>query len=658
MTMKFKKTLLGICLAAFSAGVPGVPIEAGAAQPAASGAAGTMRFKAIGPQGGDVRSLVRDPSDPRRVYAGTVDGILYASSNAGASWTRLEPGFPLRGASLDELLVTETGEIFAAFWKIDGTGGGVAKSSNGGVSFRILGAGLEREAVRGLSRSAGNPSVFAVVTSEGVFRSSDAAESFSRISPRANPSLKLVGSVAIDPRNEASIMVGTARLAWRTDNAGRSWRPIQQGMINDSDVMTLTLDRREPKTIFATACTGIWRSRNEGVSWTKVLGIPSVSRRTRAFAQDLNRPDTFYAGTTDGVYVSEDDAKTFTRTTTPGLVVNALISLGSGRVIAGVEGEGMLVSSDFGRTWQSSNDGFRERLVRQILPDERRHRVLALTGADGPKNSALFELDRRLDLWRRVELPEGREIRTVGLYDDGTMVVGTDDGVFQGTALGPPWTRRSLLISGADPHPHVDDLHIRGAQVLVATDHGLFASRDRGATWTLLRFGASRSVVTLAIAPSGRVVVATPLGIYAADDGLTFAQIAAVGIRGLKRLAFAHGSDERLFAATSGGLLISPDAGRSWFDSDTPLGRVTGMALHPDGKTVFAADADIKTVFVSRDGGVNYWPLQASGLPSQRTFALAIESKAGGGFSLIVAASGGGLLEASIEEPVPAQKTQ
>jgi hypothetical protein len=87
-----------------------------------------MRFKPIGPQGGDVRSLVKDPSDPRRIYAGTVDGILYVSPNSGASWERLEPGFPLRGASLDDLMVTETGEIFASFWKIDGSGGGVARS--------------------------------------------------------------------------------------------------------------------------------------------------------------------------------------------------------------------------------------------------------------------------------------------------------------------------------------------------------------------------------------------------------------------------------------------------------------------------------------------------------------------------------------------------
>lgn len=637
------------------AAVFGLIIFLGHAEPATA----AMRFKPIGPPGGDVRSLAKDPGDPRRVYAGTADGILYGSLNAGASWTRLEPGFPLRGASLDDLLVTGEGEIFASFWKVDATGGGVARSSNRGVSFRMIGAGLEGEAVRGLARAPSNPQAFVAVTRTGVFRSSDEGESFSRISPRAHADLKNVGSVAIDPRNENSILVGTAHLAWRTDTGGRSWRPIQRGMINDSDVMTLTLDRRQPTTVFATACTGIWRSRNSGASWAKVLGIPSVSRRTRAFTQDINRPDTFYAGTTDGVYVSADDTGTFVRTTTPGLVVNALVSLGGGRVLAGVEGEGMLISTDFGRSWLPSNDGFRERLVRQLVPDEPRNRLLALTGADGPKNSALFELDRSQELWRKIELPAGREIRTIGLYESGEMVLGTDDGVFQGTVAGPPWNRLSLTTpKGDDPHPHVDDLRIRGSQVLVATDHGLFASQDLGASWTLLRLGDSRSVVTLAIARSGRVVAATPLGVYAAGDDLEFQKVASVGIRGLKKLFFVPGSDTKIFAASSYGLFESWDAGRTWFSADAPLGQVTGLALHPDGRVIFAADAEMKTIFVSADGGHGFRPIESEGLPSQRTFALAIMSpkQEGGDAVLIVAASGGGLLEALIDESAASGK--
>ena len=636
MRHSFLRTLVSAALAV----LPAVPVLAA-----------PLRFNAIGPQGGDVRSLARDPKDPRRVYAGTVDGILYASSNAGASWTRLDPGFPTRGSSLDDIFVTEEGEIYAAFWQIDGSGGGIARSTDRGRSFRMIASGLEGEAVRGLARAPSNPRVFVAVTRTGVFRSTDRAETFTRISPPKHPNLQLIGSVAIDPRNDRKVLVGTARLAWRTDDGGLHWRPIQQGMINDSDVMTLTIDRREPETIFATACTGIWRSRNAGAAWAKVLGIPSVSRRTRAFSQDLDRNTVFYAGTTDGIYVSDDDAGTFRRTTRPALIVNALVSLGGGRVVAGVEGEGILVSSDFGKTWVSSNDGFRERLVRQILPDEARSRIIALTGADGSSRSALFELDRAQDLWRRIDLPVGREIRSVALHDDGSLLIGTDDGLFRGSRAGPPWERLPLLISGADPHPQVEDLHVRGRRLFVATDHGLFASHDRGASWELLRFGGSRSVVTLAVSETGRVIVATPLAVYAAEDGLHFKQISAVGIRGLKRLAFSVTDAGGVFAATSFGLLYSADGGKSWFEADTPLGRVTGLAQHPDGRVVFAADANIRTVFVSEDGGRNFWPIEATGLPSQKTFALAIESPGSVGLPhrLIVAASGGGLLEAPIE---------
>jgi photosystem II stability/assembly factor-like uncharacterized protein len=635
--MKFRAVLAGFGLFALT-GFAG-PVRA------------DLHFRPIGPQGGDVRSLVQDPSDPRRVYAGTADGILYRSLNAGVSWTRLDPGFPLRGASLDDLLVTESGVTFASFWNLQDSGGGIARSSDRGVTFEMIGAGLEGEAVRGLARAPSNPATIVAVTRKGVFRSLDSGESFSRISRPDHPDLKLIGSVAIDPRDENRILVGTAHLAWRTDNGGRTWRPIQQGMINDSDVMTLTLDRREPSTVFATACTGIWRSRNAGVSWSKVLGIPSVSRRTRAFAQDHNRPDTFYAGTTDGVYVSDDDARTFVRTTPGGLIVNALISLGGGRLLAGVEGEGLLVSTDFGRTWLPSNDGFRERLVRQIVPDEPRRRLLAITGADGSRNGALFELDRRRDLWRRIEIPEGREVRHLAVLDGGGLILGTDDGVFSGPPSGAPWTRLSLNQDDADAHAHVLDLRIRGSQVLVASEQGLFASQDRAATWTQARLGSSRSVESVALASSGRVVVATPLAVWGSLDGVSFQPKASVGLRGLKRLAFAPGSDQKIFAATSNGLLFSRDAGRTWFNASTPLDRITGLAQHPNGKIVFAADADLKTIFISEDAGATFWPIKANGLPSQRTFAMAIETPLaeGGASRLIVAASGGGVLEASLD---------
>lgn len=47
-------------------------------------------WRVTGPTGGDVRALVVDPGDPDRFYFGTLDGQLYASTDAGHSWRLLK----------------------------------------------------------------------------------------------------------------------------------------------------------------------------------------------------------------------------------------------------------------------------------------------------------------------------------------------------------------------------------------------------------------------------------------------------------------------------------------------------------------------------------------------------------------------------------------
>ena len=63
-------------------------------------------------------------------------------------------------------------------------------------------------------------------------------------------------------------------------------------------------------------------------------------------------------------------------------------------------------------------DQLEDILTRKGVPDETRRRLLVITGADGSKNSALFELDRRSDLWRKMETPPGRELRTLGVLEE------------------------------------------------------------------------------------------------------------------------------------------------------------------------------------------------------------------------------------------------
>ena len=200
----------------------------------------------VGPVGGDVRSLAIDPSKPNVVYLGTAKGVLYRSEDSGLRWRRLDPGFPARDKSLDNLIVDPRGRILVGFWEVGGTSGGVARSTNGGHNFTLL-AGIDGESVRGLAVSAANPDVIVAGAIDGVFRSDDGGDTWRRISPAAHAEIRNVESVAIDPTDPDVIYVGTWHLPWKTLDGGRSWRPTHAGMIADSDVFVMALDHRTPR---------------------------------------------------------------------------------------------------------------------------------------------------------------------------------------------------------------------------------------------------------------------------------------------------------------------------------------------------------------------------------------------------------------------------
>ncbi len=51
-------------------------------------------------------------------------------------------------------------------------------------------------------------------------------------------------------------------MLWKTTDGGRRWTPIHEGMIDDSDVMSILVDRTNPHRIYASAYSGIYLSEN------------------------------------------------------------------------------------------------------------------------------------------------------------------------------------------------------------------------------------------------------------------------------------------------------------------------------------------------------------------------------------------------------------
>src|SRR5439155_5647142 len=82
--------------------------------------------------------------------------------------------------------------------------------------------------------------------------------------------------------------------------------------------------------------------------------------------------------------------------------------------------------------------------------------------------------------------------------------------------------------------------------------------------------------------------------------------------------------------ATSGGLFRSNDQGTTWqrLSGGIPHSDLTGLAVHPDGRTLYASDFTRGGIFRSADSGATWTRMPSEGLASDRVWTLALDPSA------------------------------
>jgi len=366
---------------------------AGALDRAASeGAAYSASWRITGPTGGDVRALVVDPNDPDRFYFGTLDGQLYTSTDAGHNW-RLLTNFNRSQLFVDHIIVDpRNSKVLYVATHRHKDAGGFFKSTDGGLTWRES-PELRNEALHSMAQSESNPDVLLVGTITGIFRSIDAGETWSPLptSTLAAAAAQQRGdkevdveSLAIDPRNTNVIYAGTWYLPYKSTDGGQTWRIIKKGIIDDSDIFAINIDPRNANHIIASACSGIYDTRDAGENWSKVKGIPSQSRRTRAILQHPSVPGLVFAGTTEGFWRSANggDNNSWMVTTSRQIEINSIAvhPRNPNTIYIGTNNYGVMVSTDGGKNFVPSNNGYSGRFVNSIVPDhETANRIYATT---------------------------------------------------------------------------------------------------------------------------------------------------------------------------------------------------------------------------------------------------------------------------------------
>src|SRR5262249_1742046 len=197
----------------------------------------------LGPFGGSASVVVADPHSPNTFLAGTRNALLFRSGDGGESWTPL-PFPPQLRATLNTLVIDpqKPGVYLAAVPSDWPQSSGMLRSTDAGATW-LQAPDLRSQQVRAIAFKRLDSQIVAAGTDSGVFESQDGGITWSRMSPADNSQLRPVVALAFDPKDSDILYAGTPHLPWKTTDGGASWHSIASGMIDDSDVFSIQVDR-------------------------------------------------------------------------------------------------------------------------------------------------------------------------------------------------------------------------------------------------------------------------------------------------------------------------------------------------------------------------------------------------------------------------------
>ena len=242
-------------------------------------------------------------SDGKRLWAGTIPGGLFTSSDRGASWQLVRSlwdraeraewvggGYDHPGIHSIAIDPHDARRIAVAI-----STGGVWQTRDGGLSWSIAAQGMYAEYmppekkfdqnsqdVHRLVQCAARPEVMWVQHHNGVFRSTDGAKSWQEVTA-IQPS-KFGFAVAVHPENpelawfvpavkdECRVPVDAKLVVARTRDGGKTFDVLRQGLPQEHayDLVyrhCLDVDASGEQLAFGSTTGGLWFSEDQGDSW-------------------------------------------------------------------------------------------------------------------------------------------------------------------------------------------------------------------------------------------------------------------------------------------------------------------------------------------------------------------------------------------------------
>jgi photosystem II stability/assembly factor-like uncharacterized protein len=515
-------------------------------------------WQLIGLDGHTVRAIAAAPSNPDILVAGAIDGV-YRSMDAGKNWTRISPENHEDLRNFDSIAIDphDPNTIYAGTyhlpWKtVDGgkiwapihqgmvddsdvmsitldqnnashvfasACSGIYQSSDGGANWTKF-KGIPKDSRRTVHilQDPKRPLTVYAATTEGLWKTSDGGAGWRLVTPASWSIL----SMLIDPENSDRLILGTERLGIQvSDNGGQTYRAANQGF-SHRRIVDAAADPQHPEralVVLTSSFEPLLETSDAGRTWTPLAtGLKSGPPRHVFASPDgwfaapgpggLMRYDTLKASWVAVDQVIEKSAPPQPRQTgsvkkpsargakapanSPASAVTKLTVPFRARVndmafsrdawYAAAE-EGLFVSRDRGMNWSAV----------PFAPAQTAPASTAASGSPvrairaGSGNSYVWAMtSRQLEIsgdggktWIAHTLPvEPRGPLHFHATDESTVMMASDHGVFISRDAGVSWRQANLSELSID-----DMAPVKNAIVVSTVKGALFLSRDAGKTW-------------------------------------------------------------------------------------------------------------------------------------------------------------------------------
>ena len=248
-----------------------------------------------------------------------------------------------------------------------------------------------------------------------------------------------VSGLAYDPANPDVIFLACGNGGLRTRDGGQSWRITTDWRVTEAQ--DVAIDPNEPAHVYLATAYGVWATTDQGDTWREVTsGIKK--KYTQTVAVDRTQAGRVFAGMEGGLFLSEDRGRSWSQVASFEDVLDIQQSITDPqRWLAGTQNDGVLLSTDGGRSWQPA----RRRAIREAT-------IYAVA----------------------IDPTDARRLAAVGW----------NTGVLLSTDSGRSWKRRGRKL----PSPHfyevVFDPTVSGRIWAATVEAGIFYSDDLGKNWT------------------------------------------------------------------------------------------------------------------------------------------------------------------------------